>query len=248
MMVTEKRNRPELWGKIYELFEQNQFTQALPVATQLAEVYPEDPYALVSLSVCYSGTNQTNLAEAVLLNAYKRFPGHRTVLFHLAEAQYRLRRYEQSEQTYRKALAATPEQYTGERAACYNGLGVVYLQQEKRDLALTMWQEAVRLDPASASARRNLDDFNSTYRDTSGHSSTFDDLSRFQRYQTENYLVGHGKKEFQSWEEREQVLDAISEAWNKHFAPKVKQIDTMTRAQKSELFRKVKIDFKNGNE
>jgi tetratricopeptide (TPR) repeat protein len=233
----------KLQRQLSKLFDQKKFKQALPIAIRLAEMFPEDPLTAVSVSVCYSATDQPDTAVKVLDEASKRFPNHHTILFYLAESQYRLEHFEEAEQTYRQALAATPPERKSERGACYNGLGVVLWYQVMRDEALAMWREAIKEDPANIPARKNLEEFTNEFNEPDAPAAVFEDLYHFQRIQKERYLGNQGRKEFESKEEMELVLGAIFEAWNTHLAPRGKEIDSMTPAEKTELFRSVKIDF-----
>ena len=71
----------------------------------------------------------------------------------------------------------------------------------------------------------------------------FHDLYNFQKIQSSIYFHLHGTKTFASAKEAEQILELIRKAWNKHIAPRGKEIDAMTTAEKTELFQMIKIDF-----
>ena len=106
-----------------------------------------------------------------------------------------------------------------------------------------MWREALREDPTNIPARKNLEEFRNEFNEAATPGAVFDDLYHFQQIQTECYLAERGKRKFESKKEMELVLGAILEVWNTHLAPRGKEIDAMTPAEKTELFRKAKIDF-----
>jgi hypothetical protein len=130
-----------------------------------------------------------------------------------------------------------------ERSECLNGLGVVLWRQHKRDEALEVWRRALDEDPANKIARKNLDKFTNEYNEPATLVGAFDDPNHFRTIQTELYLQQQGKTEFSTKEETMEVIGAILQAWNEHLAPRSKEIETMTAAEKTELFGGVRVDF-----
>lgn len=229
--------------RIGKLIKKRKFKKALPLVDSLMARFPDELELWTAQAICYSETGRTGRALTILRKARTRFPRDHFVLYALAETLVKTEEFEEAERAYHVALEETPPGLKQERSECYNGLGVALWAQHKRDDALDMWKRAVEEDPGNKIAQRNLEQFTNEYNEPTPPSPVFDDPYHFQRIQTERYLKQVGREIFQNDKEAERVIGAIFQAWNDHVAPRSKELDTMTPAEKTELFGSITVDF-----
>ncbi len=229
--------------RICKLMDKGRFRQVITPLKRLVVEYPDTPAPILLLSACLSEIGKSNEALKFLQDAEKRFPNHFDILYHIAETLVELKEYEKAEPYYRRSLDVTPARLTEERSGCYVGLGASLWEQHKRDEALQMWRLALGFDPNNDVARQNLEALTNEYKEPSAPSRVFDDLYHFQEIHQERYLKQHGRKEFETLEEANRVMEAIRVAWNQHIAPRGNEIDTLTPAEKTELFIHIEFEF-----
>ena len=225
------------------LLNRHEFTRALPIARSLLTKYPDDFLVYQACSVCYLELGRHADALKTLKKGLARFPDNCHLLYFAAQTLERLQRYEEAEQSYRKAIAKTPPADHGSLSESFNGLGVALWMLHRRDEALEMWRKAVKEDPSNRMAVKNIDEFTNPYGEPSAPSGLFDDLYHFQNLHSRRYLDAHEKNQFDSEEELFTVLDAITEAWNEQIAPLGDKVDRMTPAEKSALFFSTVVNF-----
>ncbi|MGC8596084.1 MAG: tetratricopeptide repeat protein [Candidatus Kryptoniota bacterium] len=225
------------------MIEEKKFRRALPFARELTAKYPDTTIVHVGLALCLSETGKLQESLNILQDADRKFPNDSTILYHIAETQRELKEFEKAEETYRRSLELTPETYHTERSECYNGPGVVLWEQHKREDAPKMWKLAVRENPGNEIAQKNLEKMINEFREPVAVSKSMDDVFHFMNIQQELYLKERGIKEFGSKKELDGFLSAVKEAWNTYLSPRSKEMETMTAAEKTELFRSVKPNF-----
>lgn len=118
----------------------------------------------------------------------------------------------------------------------------VVVAPSSREEALEMWRQAIEHDPTYVLAQLNLEAFTNEYGEPARF-GPFDDVWHFHSIMQEQYLQSQGRKEFETEEEAELVSGAIMQAWNDHIAPRSKELDRMSAAEKTELFASVKLDL-----
>ena len=228
---------------VQKLIEQRKFKQALPLAEELMHIYPDDPMVYSPVAICYSRIGDAKRSLDLLRTARQKFPKNYDILYYLAETLNQLEQYENSEKVYRDAIGLTPKEFKQERSQCYNGLGVSLWEQRFRKEALDAWKLAIKENPRNVIARKNLAECTNEYNEPAAPSSLHNDLYHFQKIQSELYFSTKGITAFNSPEEAQRVLSIIMCAWNKHLAPRGAEMDKMSPAEKTEIFKAVKIDF-----
>ncbi len=229
--------------QIEKLIDGKKFQAALPLAEEAIRIYPDEPLFYTALAICYSETKDVPNAIDILLAGVRRFPKDHDLLFELGETFNSARRFGEAEDAYRKALDLTPRESTKERSECYNGLAVALWGQYNRSDALLMWKQAVKEDPRNAVARENLRESTNEYNEPAAPSKVFNDLYHFQRIHTDRYFHARGREGFESPEEAQRVIGAIMTAWNRHLAPRGREIDGMSPAEKTALFQSIRVEF-----
>jgi|GEM_PF-1351908 len=225
------------------LILKGKFKEALPFARKLAAEHRDDPFCQVALSICYAETGSPAIALRVLHDAEKRHPESADIAFNIAHVQESLHRFELAEKYYGRALSLSPEDKKADRSQCYNGLGRSMWHQNRRDKALEMWKQAVRENPLNLAAQKNLNEYTNEYGAGKAPSRPFDDFYQFQKIQLEKYERLYGKKDDLSLEEMQRVLGGIIRTWNEQIERRKNEIDSMTAAEKAELFRKTECDY-----
>ena len=99
------------------------------------------------------------------------------------------------------------------------------------------------LDPSNDAAKEMLRLHTNQYGEPSSPTPAFDDVYHFQNIQTEKYFHANNKKGFADLEEASRITGLITKAWNDLVAPRKKELDRMSAAEKTEVYSAVKIDF-----
>lgn len=232
-----------LLRRIHKLLEQKKFRKALPLAEELRGEHPDQPFHWAALVVALLGCRKHAKALVEIRDAIQRFPDDPQLQYYLAETFTALNRWEEAEQAYGSALRMTPNVDRRGRSECLNGMGVVYWNLRRRDDALEAWKKAAVEDPTNRAARKNLEDFTNAYGEPTPPSEVFDDPYHFREIQFRRYFEQQGRTEFNSEAEAVQVIGAIFEAWNRIIVPRVRELDRMTPAEKSQWFESVEVDF-----
>ena len=239
-------NPAGLLRRINKLIEQRRFSKALPLARQLREADPANPLVWAAEGICLSESGQSADALRIFDRALKSFPNDYNILYYKAETLSSQKKFEKAETAYRAALANVPASDRRSRSECLNGLGVALWHLLMKDEALECWRLAIQADPKNKTARRNLEEFTSPYGRPQSVSPAMDDVNKFREVQTSRYLASQGRDEFESQREVAKVLGAIFEAWNNRLAPRGAELDRMTAAEKTVLFKSTHVDFEGG--
>ncbi len=229
--------------RLDKLIEQRKFRIALPFVRELMTKYPDDTIVHIGLALCLSETGQRSEALDVLQAADRRFPNDYTILYHIAETQNEVEAFEDAEHTYRKSLELTPASCHAERSECYNGLGVVLWRQHKKSDALEMWKLAMKENPRNRIAQRNLKELTNEFNEPVTAAKPMDDFRHFQNIQMEFYFQSEKKSEFSTMREAEDFFGLLMNTWNSQLADRGKGMDSMTAAEKTELFKSVRMDY-----
>jgi tetratricopeptide (TPR) repeat protein len=229
--------------RLQKLCLQGKYRKALPLVQEMLSAQPDDPSLHITLALCLSETGKAEEAIKILREADTRFPNDYNILFNLAETLIGTEEYEESERLFRVSLSLTPGGLKIEKAECYNGLGVALWEQRKRAEALEMWKLALKENPRNEDAIKNLKDFTNEYNEPAPPAKVLDDPYHFQKIQTDRYFERVGRKVFEDENEMKQVIGAIFETWNLQLAHRSKEIDLMTPAEKTELFKSIDVDF-----
>ncbi len=228
---------------VLNLMQKQRYRQAIPHAKKLLQNHPRSVIPYILLSTCQSQIGKPSEALKVLKKGEVLFSDDFDVLYHMAETYVELGEYEKAEPHYRKSLELTPPDKHEERSECCVGLGVALWEQQKEDEALSMWRLALQYNPNNHTAKENLEHLANAYREPATVSNVMEDLHHFRRIHQERYLRSVGRQEFETLKEAERVLGAIMNAWNQHIAPRGKEVDMMTPAEKTELFKSVEFEF-----
>lgn len=229
--------------QLQQLFEHKKYREAIPLAEELIEAYPDNAFMHVSLGICYSESGDDKKAVDMFIKARKRFPTDPEIPYYLAEIYNRSGRYPESEKAFREAIELTPVAKQIERSECYNGLGAVLWKLSRREEAIEAWKHAIKENPDNRIAQKNLKEFTNEYKKPASPSKVFDDLYHFQWIQMERYFISKGITSFGTKEEAERVLESIRLAWNKHVALRGTDLDKMTPAEKTEIFKSINVNF-----
>ena len=229
--------------RLDRLIQQRKFRIALPFVRELMTKYPDETIVHVGLALCLGETGQRSKALDVLQAADRRFPNDYAILYHIAETQNEVETFEDAERTYRRSLELTPASCHAERSECYNGLGVVLWRQHRKDEAVEMWRLAVKEDPRNKVAERNLKELTNEFNEPVTPAPAMDDFLHFQNIQMEAYLHHKKKSEFSTKSEAEAFFTLLMNAWNAELAKRGGEVDSMTAAEKTDLFKSVQIDY-----
>jgi tetratricopeptide (TPR) repeat protein len=131
-----------------QLAEMGKPDEAIAMVKGMLKGTPDDREVYISLSQIYSRLKQWPDAESALDEAYKlstKDEDKQYVEFLQGAAYERQKKYDQAEETFRKVLAADPQ-----NAAVLNYLGYMLADRgEKLDEALIMIKKAVELEPVN---------------------------------------------------------------------------------------------------
>ena len=84
--------------------------EASPFSSRLQKAHPDDPGSYVALAELLMSGERPAQAETVLVQARSKFPEDTSVLFDLAAAYERQKRYDEAEQAFKQVLARDPLQ------------------------------------------------------------------------------------------------------------------------------------------
>ena len=179
--------------------------------------------------------------------AAARFPKNWQCLSMLAQAYSYLDDWVDAEDAYRRALVCADKAPREDRAHLHQALGEMLWEQHHREDALAEWRTALSLDSRNTLAKEALAECTNEYGEPKAPTADFDDMYHFLNIHRERYFRLKGYDVFQTKEEAERVLTILREAWNANIAPRSREMDKMTPEEKSEMFRKVTIEFPGGN-
>ena len=231
--------------QVHRLMVEKKFKRALPIAAELVRFFPAEPLAHVAYAICHAETGNDEKALELRVEANIAIPDNRLIVFQTAEALNRLGRYRLAEGVFKRALVLSAAGTKRERSECLNGLGSVLWKQGKREEAIAAWKRSVAEDPTYAIPQKNLRELTNEYGEPTPSSSAFDDPNHFQKIHMDRYFILHGKERFADLDEANQVIGAIYATWNEQIAPRSKELDLMTAAQKTEIFSSVQVDYTN---
>ncbi len=228
---------------IINLLKLKKYREAADQAEILDKLYPDDPeYSILYGAVLLNAGKYDKMVN-VMKNAVKRFPSDWKCFSMLGDAYGYLEKWSKAEEVYLQSLSVASGASCRERARLHCSVANVQWIQRHRDDALAQWREALAVDPTCKEAQKSLKECTNEYQEPAAPSKVFDDPYHFQRIHTEKYLLEHGKKGFKTINEAERVIGAIYQAWNDRIAPRSKELDAMTAAEKTELFESVSVDF-----
>jgi tetratricopeptide (TPR) repeat protein len=233
---------PEIF-RMHAALENDGFAQALKIAKRLMKRHPDDPAFYGVASKCQIEVGLPKEAERLLRSALQRFPDDGLLLHNLGVALIELDRPQEAETHFRKAIQVTPLRSVRDRAQTYCLLGEALWIQARRNEALAAWQEALQECPDHEDAKQYLRDYVNEYGEPKAPSKAFDDLYHFYSIQKARYFGERNRKDFESVAEANAVLAVMQGSWNEQIAPRAKELETMTAAEKTALFSSITIDF-----
>lgn len=199
------------------------------------------------LSICYSELNKPKEALKILAKAESLFPDNADVYYYRGIIHLDLENFEESENCLLRSLELSPSNNRIERSECLNNLGVLYWNDFRREEALDFWKDAVNENPFNDKAQENLKEFSNEYGEPKTANQLFDDLYHFQNIHKKKYFELNGKADFSSLEEAEVWTEISTQKWNELIEAKFHDIESMTPAQKTELFDSINIDYSSIN-
>lgn len=134
----------------WKALERDDFRTAETIAREALAAEPQDGEALYLLGSILLFENRFQQALKPLQDALRLAPG-RGVGHRLGYCYLALGDPVAAEEVLRREVRAYPD-----LIHAYNALGVALIRQQKREDALTVFQEAVRRDPGSAEANNNV--------------------------------------------------------------------------------------------
>jgi hypothetical protein len=240
--MDKRENTAKQLRRIRKLFEQKKFAKAEEVIREALSHDPDEPLFHIAHAVSFSKRRDHDAALKILDVAKERFPNHFSILYHRAETLYRLGKFQEAEHEYRASIALTPPDRRVELGESYNGLGLLLWHQARCDEALEAWRQALNNDPTNKRAKANLEQFSNEFGEPVRF-SPLDDVWHFHRIMKEQYLKAKGLTEFRTKREAERVMKAIMQTWNEYVAPRSRELDTMTAAEKTSFFESLREDF-----
>ncbi len=237
-----KSSHTDPFRRVNKLIDQGKLRKAIPLLEELIKQHPDEPFLYQDLAMCYEETGQIERGIAVAKKAAELFPHNLDILIDYAEILYFNDRFQEAEQVYHNAIAVAGPELKREQADLYVGLGEALWGQSKRDEALEAWKKALELNPNHEEARAQLELFTNEYGEPSRF-GPFDDVWHFHKIMSDRYFKQVGRTEFETKKEAERIHGAIMQAWNESVAPRSKELDTMTAAEKTEFFESIQINY-----
>jgi tetratricopeptide (TPR) repeat protein len=144
------------------LLRQQRYTDALPLFQEaLLRGQPTDEATnqllYVPIAICYIGLGQSDQAEGFLYRAISLDPAAHVPHFYLALIEESRGRWSEAEAHAREALRLRPAA-TPELSAYHGELGRILENEGNPQAALAEYRAQVREDPASAEARKHLEE------------------------------------------------------------------------------------------
>ena len=233
----------ELLTHFQNLISQKKYAEAISFGKRKFKNGSASYAYYTGLSLCYSELNKPREALKTLTKAESLFPDNADIYYYLGITHLHLENYDEAEDCLLRSLELTPVNKKIERSECLNNLGVLYWNDFRREDALDCWKDAVKEYPFNDKARENIKELTNEYGEPKAANRLFDDLCRFQNIHKKKYFELNGKTEFKSIKEAEAWNEITSQKWNQLFEAKQSEIDSMTPAQKTELFNGINIDY-----
>jgi len=145
---------PSLYNSLGEAYyHKGQLKEAERMFKKAIEIRPNFPEAYNNLGVLYRKINLTDNAIEEFKKAIHLIPGSPDFHYNLGNAYLANNHYEAAIKEFNTCLEIF------EKPACYNQLGIAYMSAGQKEKAIEAWEAALRLDPLSESARKNLESY-----------------------------------------------------------------------------------------
>lgn len=228
--------------QIERLLESGRFGEAESLARGESAQHPEEPGFPFLRAIAFWKMGKHRKAAKVLARTIAQFPEDWELHFALGNVLNDEEDLVGAEAAYREALK-NPDIPTVERGDVLCALADVLWGMHHREDALDHWKKALECDPRNEEAKEALADCTNEYGEPKSSSSDFDDMYHFMNIHKERYFRLVEREEFETKDEMELVLGLIMNGWNAHVTPFSRELDTMTTEAKSQLFRRVTLDF-----
>ncbi len=229
--------------RVSRMLNSGKFHELLALARHRMQSDASTPVYPAIVGTCYIQLHKFQEAKRFLLKQVTRFPDSCQLHFELGQAYLALHDPEEAEKAYLHALEIVGDTDKELKSSYLTSLGGAYWDSRKRKEALVAWQEALALDPSNDAAKEMLRLHTNQYGEPSSPTPVFDDVYHFQNIQTDKYFHANNKKGFADLEEANRINGLITRAWNDFVAPRKKELDRMSAAEKTEVYSAVKIDF-----
>lgn len=130
--------------------ELNETAQALRCWREAISISPKHSKAWANILAFLDNDGQTDQVLNVSAKAMLLIPNDPAIMFTRANAFGKLGKFEEAEQLYRSIIELRPT-----NALYYVNLGVLYHRWNRPELAISAYEQALRLDPRHRSARLN---------------------------------------------------------------------------------------------
>ncbi len=143
-----------LLGQTYESL--GDIDKAVDAYEKAVELKPDDSRALYNLAIVYKAKGKKNWAIATMKKAVRNDKSFVGARFMLAKMYFDEGEFDEAELHYEKIVDINP--YGFDMATVHTELGLVYLENDKKEQAITEWQNALEIDPDNDQAKELLEE------------------------------------------------------------------------------------------
>ncbi|MBI3351544.1 MAG: tetratricopeptide repeat protein [Nitrospirae bacterium] len=211
--------------------------EAKHLIRQVIESSPEDLWAKVVQADIENISGNEKEAFQQLRILMRNYPEFAPAYYSMGILHSRQGRWDQAKNFFEQSISLFDPGQKESLSDAYLQLGIAWWEQRHPGDALECWQKSLACNPAQWKAREYLEDFTSDY----SKPKILGDPRFFQQFQeihVKAYLSEHGKSQFDSLEETDEVIQKIAASWNA--IPEKWKMEDLTEEERFNTFKSIK--------
>ena len=242
-MINNPENVNKELDRLEKFLADENYAQALAVARKLSQLSPKTASLHLTMAICYTKLEKDHKAMRVIQRMQDLFPKESVALLDAARIAVQLEELRTASDIFGHVLSNLKEETPKEIAAIRCEYGVILWEMHHREEAIEQWQAALKEDPSNPHAKANLETNLNEFGEPRAVSPAMDQFFHFINIHKGRYFSVHGKGEFETKREATKLMEKIQLTWNEKISPMSRELDKMSAAEKSMLFKSIKIDF-----
>ena len=196
-----------------EYYANGQFPEARQQAEDILAVYTQDLQVMTLLAIICDAMGDRDVAARWIASALKLDADYPEALYYQGVLAAKDKAFTRAIDAFERAIQHLPAEAMRERAEYLYSLGAVYWNTGRTSDGIASWQKARRENPDHLPARQSLDAHVNIYGQPKSDLPELDDLYAYQRIKIQHFLKLRGLRQFQSFQQMDEVLDTILKAW-----------------------------------
>jgi len=242
-MINNPENVNKELDRLEKFLADENYAQALAVARKLSQLSPKTASLHLTMAICYTKLEKGHKAMRVIQRMRDLFPYESVVLLDAARIALQLEELRTAADIFEHVLRTLKDGKPKELAAIRCEYGVTLWEMHRKEEAIVQWQQALTEDPSNSHAKANLGAHLNEFGEPRAVSPAMDEFFHFINIHKRRYFALHGQENFETKGEAAKLMAKIQLTWNEKISPMSRDLDKMSAAEKSKLFKSIEIDF-----